>query len=84
MIPLQLVVITLVGLAGTAVVLTRDLLRLAVVNAFFGLALTALFLVLQAPDVALSMIVVGSIASPVVLLAVIARVREHDGEDGER
>jgi hypothetical protein len=36
MIPLQLVIIVLVGVAGTAVVLTRDLLRLAIVNAFYG------------------------------------------------
>jgi energy-converting hydrogenase B subunit D len=82
-IPLQLVIIVLVGVAGTAVVLTRDLLRLAIVNAFYGLTLTVLFLVFQAPDVALSMIVVGSIASPVVLLAAIAKVRARDDE-GDR
>ena len=81
MIPLQLVVMILVGIAGTAVVLTRDLLRLAILNAFYGLVLTVLFLVLQAPDVALSMIVVGSVAGPVVLLAAIAKVRARDHED---
>jgi uncharacterized MnhB-related membrane protein len=45
--------------------------------------LTVHFLVFQAPDVALSMIVVGSIASPVVLLAAIAKVRARDAE-GDR
>ena len=83
MIPLQVVIMVLVGVAGTAVVLTRDLLRLAIVNAFYGLTLTVLFLVFQAPDVALSMIVVGSIASPVVLLAAIAKVRARD-DGGDR
>jgi energy-converting hydrogenase B subunit D len=81
-IPLQVAVLVLVGLAGTCVVLTRDLLRLAIVNSLYGLTLTVLFLLLQAPDVALSMIVVGSVASPVVLLAAIAKVRERNGGGG--
>jgi energy-converting hydrogenase B subunit D len=81
-IPLQVAALVLVGLAGTAVVLTRDLLRLAIVNSLYGLTLTVLFLVLQAPDVALAMIVVGSVAAPVVLLAAIAKVRARDEGDG--
>ena len=84
MIPLQVVALILAGVAGTAVVLTRDLLRLAIVNAFYGTVLVVLFLVLQAPDVALSMIVVGSIASPVVLLAAIAKVRAREDKGGDR
>jgi uncharacterized MnhB-related membrane protein len=81
-IPLQLVVLVLVAAGGTAVVLARDVLRQAIVNGLYGLLLVALLLVLQAPDVALSMLVVGSIAYPLVLLAAIAKVRSR--RDGDR
>jgi uncharacterized MnhB-related membrane protein len=78
MIPLQLVALLLVAVAGTAVVLTRDLVRQVLVNAVYGLALIVLFLVLQAPDVALSAIVVGSAAFPLILLAAIVKDRERE------
>ena len=80
MIPLQLAALLMVGLAGTTVVLMRDPLRMTILNAVYALTLTILFLVLQAPDVALSMLVVGGIAYPIVLLAAIARVRSGGDE----
>ena len=75
LVPLQATVLGLVVLASTAVVLTRDPLKQIVVNGLYGLLLVLLFVVFQAPDVALSMLVVGSIAYPVVVLVAIARVR---------
>ncbi|TML70304.1 MAG: DUF4040 domain-containing protein [Actinobacteria bacterium] len=75
MIPLQVVIIVLVGAAALAVVRQADPLRQTLVNGFYGLSLVVLFVVFQAPDVALSMIVVGSIAYPLILLVAIARVR---------
>jgi energy-converting hydrogenase B subunit D len=83
-ISLQTVAIVLVGIVGTTFVLTRDLLRLVIVNGLYGLVLTVLFLVFQAPDVALSMIVVGAIANPVVLLAAILKVRRRETEGAGR
>lgn len=80
MIPLQVVALVLVGATALAVVLQPDPLRQAVVNGLYTLLLVVLFVIFQAPDVALSMLVVGSIAYPIVLLTVIARVRQH-GED---
>lgn len=80
MIPLQVAALLMVGLAGTTVVLVRDPLRMTIINAIYALTLTILFLVFQAPDVALSMIVVGGIAYPIVLLAAIARVRSGSDE----
>jgi energy-converting hydrogenase B subunit D len=71
---LQVVSLALVASGAVAVVLVRDLARQALVNALYGLALAVLFLVLQAPDVALSEVVVGAIAVPLVLLAAIRRV----------
>lgn len=80
MIPLQLVILLFVALAGTAVVLSRDPLRQAIVNGVYGLVLTILFVVFQAPDVALSMLVVGSVAYPLVIVAAIKKVRAEDDE----
>jgi uncharacterized MnhB-related membrane protein len=82
MIPLQAVVIALVALGGAAVALVRNPLRQAVVNGFYGLALIVLFVVLQAPDVALSAIVVSSVAFPLLILLTLAKVGED--EDGKR
>jgi energy-converting hydrogenase B subunit D len=79
-IPLQVAALLMVALAGTTVVLVRDPLRMTIVNAVYALTLTIVFLVFQAPDVALSMLVVGGIAYPIVLLAAIARVRSGSDE----
>ena len=49
----------------------------------YGLLLATLFLVFQAPDVSLSMLVVGSVAYPLVVLTAIARVRRDRGGKGE-
>jgi energy-converting hydrogenase B subunit D len=74
-IPLQAVAIGLTGLGAILVVLTRDVVRQAILVSFYGLSLTALFVVFQAPDVALSELVVGTIAYPLVLVAALARIR---------
>jgi uncharacterized MnhB-related membrane protein len=70
-IPLQAVVIGLVAVAAVAVVLTRDLVRLALASSAYGLLLVVLFVVLQAPDVALSQLVVGAIGFPFVIAVAI-------------
>jgi energy-converting hydrogenase B subunit D len=65
-----------VAASGTAVVLTRDPLRQAFVAGFFGLGLAFLYLSMQACDVALSQIVVGAIALPLIVLLAMAKVRK--------
>ncbi len=84
MIPLQVVVLVLVAATGLGVVLHRDPLRQVIVNGLYGLVLVVLFMVFQAPDVALSMLAVGSIAYPLVVLIAIARVRGKTEESRER
>jgi energy-converting hydrogenase B subunit D len=76
-IPLQSIVIALVATAALAVVLARDLVRLAMVSSVFALLQVVFFLVLQAPDVALSELVVGAVAFPLVI--VVAIVKERGG-----
>ena len=78
MIPLQVVTITLVALGGLAVVSARDPLRQALVVGVYGLTLVVLFVVLQAPDVALSELVVSTVALPFILLAALAKMRDRE------
>jgi energy-converting hydrogenase B subunit D len=75
---LQATCLIVVAIVGTLVVLARDPLRQAAVAGIFGLALSALFLSVQAPDVALSQIGVGAIVVPVLVLLAMAKIREHD------
>jgi uncharacterized MnhB-related membrane protein len=82
LVPLQATILAIVALAAPAVVLTRDPLRMIVVNGFYGWTLVILFSVFQAPDVALSMLVVGGLAYPLVVLIAIARVRAGRDEEG--
>jgi energy-converting hydrogenase B subunit D len=84
MVPLQVTAIALAVAGATAVALTRDPLRQIVLSGLYGLILTALFVILQAPDVALSMLVVGAVAYPVVVLVVIARVRNYHPEQEDQ
>jgi energy-converting hydrogenase B subunit D len=72
---LHVVILLLVAAGGTGVVLTRDPLGQAVGVSFYGLLLSILFLVFQAPDVALSAIVVGALALPLMVLLALAKTR---------
>jgi energy-converting hydrogenase B subunit D len=76
MMVLQGVLLVLVAVGGTAVVLTRDPLRQAIVAGVFGLLLGVLFFAFQAPDVALSQIVVGSVALPVMIVLTLAKLAQ--------
>jgi len=64
----------LVGVLAALVVASRNPARQAVVMGVFGLTLAILFLVLQAPDVALSQTVVG-VAYPLMVLLTLARAK---------
>jgi uncharacterized MnhB-related membrane protein len=72
---LQSAALLAVAACGTAVVLTRDPTRQVIVTGFFGLLLAVLFFVFEAPDVALSQIVVGAVAVPVMALLTLGRLR---------
>lgn len=69
--------LALVALTGTAVALTGQPDRQAIVLSVFGLALTVLFTVLQAPDVALSQLVIGGVAVPLMVMLTVRTVRRH-------
>ncbi|MEU4201432.1 hydrogenase subunit MbhD domain-containing protein [Streptomyces sp. NPDC045470] len=71
-----------VAAAATAAVLARDPVRQSTVLALLGLALALLFAVLQAPDVALSQLAVGSVLTPLLLLLSVRKVRRKGRADG--
>jgi len=65
----------LVAAAGTVVVVLRDPLRQALAVSMFGILLGIVFFAVQAPDVALSEIVVGAVALPLMILLALAKIR---------
>jgi uncharacterized MnhB-related membrane protein len=79
-IAVQWAALAAVAASGTAVVLTYDPRRQAVVSGIFGLALALLFFAFQAPDVALSALVVGSIAVPGLVLLALAKIERSEEE----
>ncbi len=89
---LLVVLLVLVGAGATAVVLCRNPVRQVVVLSVYGLVLALLFLALQAPDVALSMLSVGAVVLPLLILLSLARIRQQDhrrsraqsDQDGQR
>jgi uncharacterized MnhB-related membrane protein len=71
---LLLFVLTLAGVVGTVVVLTRDPRPQAVIYSGYGLVLALLFFLLQAPDVALSQVGVGTALVPLMVLLTVRTV----------
>lgn len=68
-------VLTLVALSGAAVVFTAEPARQAVTLSAFGLILSVLFLLLQAPDVALAQVGVGAAVVPLMVMLTLRRTR---------
>jgi energy-converting hydrogenase B subunit D len=67
----------LVVVMATGVVLTRDPVRQAIVLSAYGVTLGVLFLVLQAPDVAMSQIAVGTVVVPLVVILAVHTIRKQ-------
>ncbi|MFF1448360.1 Na(+)/H(+) antiporter subunit B [Streptomyces sp. NPDC058274] len=82
--PLVVVALLLVAASATAAVAVRDPERQALVLSVLGTTLAVLFTVLQAPDVALSQLAVGSALTPLLLLLSARKVkrRKRAGDDG--
>jgi energy-converting hydrogenase B subunit D len=80
---LQIAALAAVALTGGGVIAAADPLRQALVLGIFGLSLTMLFFVFQAPDVALSEIVVSTVGLPVMILLALRKVNQQDRERQE-
>jgi uncharacterized MnhB-related membrane protein len=81
---LQVIALALIVVGSLAVVVTPEPLRQTLVAGIYGIALVFLFFVFQAPDVALSELVVSSIALPLIVLAALRKIRQEDERHAER
>lgn len=70
--------LALVAVLATVVVRTEDPVAQALVSGVLGLALGIVFLLLQAPGVAMAVIVVTGVAVPVMVLITVANIREGE------
>ncbi|TDC40926.1 DUF4040 domain-containing protein [Actinomadura sp. KC345] len=68
------------ALMATAVVLTRGTVRQAIVLSGYGMVLGLLFLILQAPDVAMSQFGVGTVVLPLLVVLALHATRRHRAE----
>jgi energy-converting hydrogenase B subunit D len=71
---IQGIALVMTAFVATVVVLAREPKRQIFCFMLYGLVLTLLFAVLQAPDVALSELGVGSVAIPFAVLATLVRI----------
>ncbi|MDQ0766242.1 hydrogenase subunit MbhD domain-containing protein [Streptomyces canus] len=76
------VALLLVAVSATAAVAVRDPVRQALVLSVLGVVLAVLFTVLQAPDVALSQLAVGSALTPLLLLLAVHTVKRRGRKEG--
>lgn len=83
MLVMHCAILSLVAAAGTGVVLTRDPTSQTIGVSFFGLVLALMFVLFQAPDVALSQLVVGAVALPLMVLLALAKIR-RDRQDNTK
>jgi energy-converting hydrogenase B subunit D len=79
----QIAALVAVAFGGTAVVLAREPARQALVASVYGFALAVLFLAFQAPDVALSQIVVGAVALPAMIIYALRKIIRREQVDRE-
>ena len=70
----QAIALVMAAVVATVVVLAREPKRQVFCYMLYGLVLTLFFAVLQAPDVALSELAVGSVAIPFAILATLVRI----------
>ncbi len=70
---LHFIIYALLAAGGAGVVLVRNPLSQAMVVSIYGMMLSILFLALQAPDVALSEIVIGAVMYPLMVLLAITK-----------
>ncbi len=79
---MRVAALVLVAAAATGVAATRQPLPQSLAVSLYGLVLALTFFLHQAPDVALSQIVIGAVALPLMILLTLAKVRRNREERG--
>lgn len=75
---LALIILLFVAVTAPGVVLTRDPVKQTIAVSFYGLLLSIMFLIFQAPDVALSEITVGAAVLPTMILLALVKMQRHN------
>ena len=75
---IQITILVLVAVTASGVVLTRDPPSQTIALSFYGLVMALMFFIFQAPDVALSQIVIGAVALPLMIMLALAKMRRHN------
>ncbi|MCS0605480.1 DUF4040 domain-containing protein [Streptomyces sp. LP11] len=78
------VTLLLTAACATAAVTQRDPARQALVLSVLGVVLAALFTVLQAPDVGLSQLAVGSALTPLLIMLSVRKTRRRGRSKEDR
>lgn len=75
---LQVAALVVTAIGATAVVVIRRPVRQVIALSTYGIVLGVLFIAFQAPDVTLSIISVGSVILPLLLLLALAKMRKQE------
>ncbi|HEV2327078.1 MAG TPA: hydrogenase subunit MbhD domain-containing protein [Terracidiphilus sp.] len=76
-------ILLLIAISALAVVRTRNIVAQVLALTFYGLLLAVMFFVFQAPDVALSQIVVGAVALPLIVMLAQAKMQRRERRHGK-
>lgn len=74
---LQMIGLLLIAATALVAVLTREPVAQTVVISFYGILMAVLFVFFQAPDVALSQIVIGAVVLPLMILLALAKIKKQ-------
>lgn len=75
MIALSSGLMLLIAASGLIVVCTRDVMKQVLALSFYGIVMALAFFFFQAPDVALSQVVVGAVALPLMIMLALSRMK---------
>jgi len=78
--PYQYVIYALLAIFATVTVLTRDPALQIFPYALYGMLLAISFFILQAPDVTLSELTVGTALIPFLVLVTLAKIRAREAK----
>lgn len=73
----RVLLLLLIAVSALGVVITRAVTSQVLALSFYGLLLAVMFLVFQAPDVALSQIAVGAVALPLMVMLAQAKMKNR-------
>ena len=80
----RILLLLLIAVSALGVVLTRSVTSQILALSFYGLLLAVMFLVFQAPDVALSQITIGAVALPLLVMLAEAKMKHRRARRKER